>query len=201
MLFQSSRSPLAMVLASAALVLGACDSKTPPTPVAAEPAQVVPAEPAAPLSEPVSEPQAQPAAEGTPAMVQKRVPYEAKGGSAQLASLEQYLGKYPNMGVNFLEEGVLADRLKALMGADYETLVRNMGTVGPLTQDGKVWSLVGLRPHDGGSEAAAVVIDPERNGLRVWLLTAGTQTDYSDVQAPDIAWPQDVQAGISNVEP
>jgi hypothetical protein len=34
-----------------------------------------------------------------------------------------------------------------------------------------------------------VVIDPVRNGLRVWLLSEGRQTVFTDVDGADIPWP------------
>lgn len=130
-----------------------------------------------------------------------RLPSTAKAGEAGLDSLAEYVGKYPYDGLNYLEQGVLADRLKALLGTSYPTLLSNMRTVGPLTRDGDVWSIVGLRPHQGGEEMGAVVIDPARNALRVWLLTDGKQTDFSDATGgTDIPWPEQVKKTLANIE-
>ena len=124
---------------------------------------------------------------------QVRIPYVTRPGEPGLDILQQYVGKYPQDAGNYLVKGPLASRLKSLLGREYATLLRNLGTSGPLTQEGELLSLVGLRPHEGGSEAAAMVLDPARNGLRVWLLHAGQTTVYTDVDGPEIAWPPEVQ--------
>ena len=129
---------------------------------------------------------------------QLRIPYVPRQEEAPLSEAAQYIGAYPQDGVNYLTTGVLAERLKSLLGSQYPLLLQNFGTVGPLTEEGGVLSLIGLRPHQGGSEAAAVVIDPQRNGLRVWLLSEGKATVFTDVEEPDIAWPAQVQTTINN---
>ncbi len=119
-------------------------------------------------------------------------------GDTGLATLKPLIGKYPQDGGNFLQEGILADRLKALLGERYDTLVKNMGTVGPLTKEGGRLSLIGNRPHEGGKEAAAIVIDTMRDGLRVWLLTDGQQYVFTDLKNHTIPWTPEVQKVIAN---
>ena len=91
-------------------------------------------------------------------------------------------------------------RLKALMGAKYETLLKNLQAVGPLEADDGMLRVSGNRQHMGGEEVAAVVIDPARNGLRVWLLSEGKNQVFTDVDGADIPWPAGVQAMIKNVQ-
>jgi len=178
----------AVALGVAMLALTACDPRSPsvPTPKAA---QSVALDVAAPAPELVL---------AFPART--RMPSTAKAGEPGLDSLAEYVGKYPYDGTNYLEQGVLADRLKALLGTSYPTLLSNMRTVGPLTKEGDVWSIVGLRPHQGGEEMGAIVIEPARNALRVWLLTGGKQSDFSDAAGADIAWPEQVNKTMANIE-
>lgn len=127
------------------------------------------------------------------------VVHSAPEGAQSLASLQQYVGTYPSDNQSsFLEQGVLAERLKQLLGADYSTLLLNMRTVGPLTQDGTLWFITGNRPHEGGMEAAAVVIDSPHNAIRVWMLHEGKEQEWSDPAGVQVPWPQDVQTMIDN---
>ena len=123
----------------------------------------------------------------------------AKDGEEGLSSLKAMEGKYRWDGVDYLKTGVLAQRLKALTGAQYETVLKNLDTVGPLETQGSAMAVFGNRQRMGGEESAAIVIDPARNGLRVWLLSAGRQTVFTDVQGDDIPWPESVQSLIQNV--
>lgn len=127
-----------------------------------------------------------------------RLPYRAADGEPGLDSLSNFVGKYRHEGTDYLQAGELAKRLKALLGDQYETLLKNMDTVGPLKLEGKLLSVSGNRPHQGGEEMGAIVIDPARNGIRVWLLTQGHHTVYTDVEGPDIEWTPEVKTVIGN---
>lgn len=119
--------------------------------------------------------------------------------ASPLGSLKQYVGTYPSdSNVSFLEQGVLAERLKQLLGKDYATLLSNLRTVSPLTEDAGRWFITGNRPHEGGTEAAAVVVDAPKNAVRVWMLHEGKTTEYQDPHGADIPWPRDVQTMLNN---
>ena len=189
-------------VACLALLLAACDShdggKGGAETEAPGRSEAVAGVQAAPAATAVAQDAAQ---KESPGVVEEvRVPYVARQGEGGLDSLSGELGKYPHDGVDYLRDGVLAERLRGLLAGRYEVLLANLGTVGSLTQEGALWSLIGLRPHRGGEEAAAIVIDPERNGLRVWLLSEGRQTVYTDVDGPEIGWTPDVLKTMGNVE-
>lgn len=142
---------------------------------------------------------AAPAAPAGDSSVQEvRIPYRGAEGEARLDSLSSQVGKYRHEGTDYLKTGPLAAHLKPLLGEQYETLLKNMDTVGPLKLEGKLLSLAGNRPHQGGEEMAAIVIDPARNGIRVWLLTQGRHTVYTDVEGPDIEWTPEIKTVIGN---
>ena len=116
-----------------------------------------------------------------------------------LASLQQYVGTYPSDNQSsFLEQGVLAERLKQLLGAEYANFLLNMRTVTPLKQDGTLWFITGNRPHEGGMEEAAVVIDSPQNAIRVWMLHDGKVNEWVDPAGAQVPWPKDVQTMIDN---
>lgn len=133
-----------------------------------------------------------------PATPAADAPASAGAPLESLATLADSVGQYPYDGDNYLEQGVLAARLRALLGAEYPVLLANMRTVSPLAAADGLWFITGNRPHEGGVEAAAVVIDPRQNALRVWLLNAGQSQEFIDPPSAQIPWPRDVQTLIKN---
>lgn len=114
------------------------------------------------------------------------------------AFLAEHNGKYPHDGLNYLEQGPLAEQLKALLGERYATAVTNLQTSGPLTQDGTRFFITGNADNKGGSDQAAIVIDPAQNALRVWLLVDGKAEELAAPAGVSIEWPADVDTAIKN---
>lgn len=195
-------STAAVALAAAALLV-ACDKTKAPAPTAA--AADARAAAAAAAAPPAATAQIEEAAtaqiEAATAPVEEvRVPHVATDGEPGLDSLKPLQGKYRWDGVDYVKDGVLAQRLKTLMGPQYDTLLKNLQALGPLEPSAAVLYVMGNRQHQGGEEMAAVVIDPVRNGLRVWLLSEGRQTVFTDVDGADIPWPSAVQSMLRNIE-
>ena len=199
-------STAAFALAVAAL-MAACDKTKAPSPTTAaapvdaaapatEPAKPDPL-PEAKAQEPAATAQVEDAA--TNSMQEVRAPHVLKEGDKSLDSLKPLQGKYRWDGVDYVKDGVLAERLKTLMGHQYDTLLKNLQTLGPLEPSADLLYVMGNRQHQGGEEMAAVVIDPVRNGLRVWLLSEGRQTVFTDVDGADIPWPSAVQSMLRNI--
>ena len=191
----------AAVLAAAG-VLAACEP-APPAPKAT----VTPAPAAAPSNVPEATTAAVQGLGADAALVAKSaekadsLPSHAQPSTdaSPLGELKQYVGTYPSdSNVSFLEQGVLADRLKHLMGKDYATLLGNLRTVSPLSEDGGRWFITGNRPHEGGTESAAVLVDAAKNAVRVWMLHEGKVTEYQDPRQIDMPWPKDVQTMLDN---
>ena len=192
-------SAAAFALAAAALMT-ACDKTKAPSPTAAAAAAAAAAPPDAmpQTQEPAATVQIEEAA--TVSIEEVRVPHVAKDGEPSLDSLKPLQGKYRWDGVDYVKDGVLAQRLKTLMGgSQYETLLKNLQALGPLEPSAGLLYVMGNRQHQGGEEMAAVVIDPVRNGLRVWLLSEGRQTVFTDVDGADIPWPSAVENMLRNI--
>ena len=109
-----------------------------------------------------------------------------------LGGLRALVGSYPGERTDYLRQGALAQRLERLLGPDYAVLLRNLGTSGPLVQEGDLLYITGNQPHEGVDEQAAVVVDPAQNALRVWLVHAGAEQDRLDPANASVAWPRDV---------
>jgi len=123
------------------------------------------------------------------------VPKVAQLPQAQsLAELRDSVGNYPYTDSNYLEQGVLAARLKALLGERYPQLLSNMRAVSALTEVGGLWFISGNSQTEDSLELAAVVIDPAQNALRVWLRNSGQAQEFVDPPAALIPWPKDVQS-------
>ena len=113
-------------------------------------------------------------------------------------NLQAQVGRYPTDGADFLRTGPLAERLRGLLGAtNYPVLIDNLGVSSPLQQEGAMLYITGNRPHQGGTEAAAVVIHPGKDAVRVWLLTGGEEWDVQDQGAPKTV-PADVATMMKN---
>ncbi len=113
-------------------------------------------------------------------------------------SLQAQLGRYPTDGTDYLRTGPLAERLRGLLGAtNYPVLLENMAVSSRLRQEGEMLFITGNRVGLGGSEAAAVVIHPATDAVRVWLLTGGEEWDVQDQGAPKTL-PADVATMMEN---
>lgn len=194
-------STAAFALAAAALLV-ACDKTKAPSPsTAAVDAQAAaaaaPPDALAQTQEPAATAQIEEAAANS--LQEVRAPHVVKEGEKSLDSLTPLQGKYRWDGVDYVQDGVLAERLKTLTGHQYDTLLKNLQTLGPLEPSAGLLYVMGNRQHQGGEEMAAVVIDPVRNGLRVWLLSEGKQTVFTDVDGADIPWPSAVQSMLRNI--
>lgn len=178
--------------------LAACEPSTPPAPKMDSAAPAASAPPAAAVTDAVQTMGADAATVAASADVAAATPASSLQ-SSPLSSLREYVGRYPSdSNVSFLEQGVLADRLKQLLGKDYPTLLSNLRTVSPLTADAGRWFITGNRPHEGGTEAAAVVVDAPQNAIRVWMLHEGKVTEYQDPGQVNVPWPVDVQTMQDN---
>lgn len=90
------------------------------------------------------------------------------------------MGEYPVGGADFLRASPLGERLRGLLGmTNY-----NLQVSSPLRQDGSMLYITGSRPHQGATEAAAVVVHSATDTVRVWLPTDGEEWDVQDQGTP-----------------
>lgn len=133
-----------------------------------------------------------PNASQAPAWRSVGLPAPASQPVSPWAGLQSQVGRIPEEGGDFLRTGRLAQRLGELLGEDnYLILLHNLRTTTPLRQEGDLLYITGHRHPAGGDEAAAVVIHPAADAVRVWLSTGGEEWEVQDLGAPKI-WPADV---------
>ncbi|KQR45962.1 hypothetical protein [Acidovorax sp. Leaf160] len=114
------------------------------------------------------------------------------------AGVQEQVGRYPSSGEDFLRNGPIARRLQGLLGpVNYPVFLQNMGTSGPLRQEGPLIYITGNRPHEGGAESAAMVLDPARDVMRAWLQTGDEEWDVQDA-GPAVPLPAEVRQFIQN---
>ena len=179
--FSSSALQVAAVLA-AAVALSACDRASTDNTSGAAPA---------PQEEVVT-------AESV--VVENAPAPEASTPASTLQELEKSVGTYPGDN-SYLVSGVLAERLKALLGEDtYKLVLQDLEVASPLSKDGERLFITGNRAHQGGEEMAAIVVDPAQNAVRVWLSTEGKSQVFQDPAQVEVPWPADVQTMISNFQ-
>lgn len=140
------------------------------------------------------QPEATPSTE-TPAASSEAAPAEAAAAS-DWSALNTQIGKYPNE-TKLLEDSPITADLKTLLGDKFDVLAANMQTQAPLEKDGAVLFTSGNKQHEGGVNAAYLLIDPASKALEVGLWEGGKLTTYKTADS-NIAKPKDVQTLISN---
>ncbi|MCO8030047.1 hypothetical protein NI454_08770 [Brevundimonas diminuta] len=120
----------------------------------------------------------------------------APTATADWSALNAQVGKYPNE-TKLLEDSPITADLKTLVGAKFDVLATNMQTQAPLQKDGAVLFTSGNKQHEGGVNAAYLLIDPATRALEVGLWEGGKLTTYK-TPGSNLAKPKDVETMIAN---
>ncbi len=112
------------------------------------------------------------------------------------AGLGNDVGKYPR-DIGLFETSPITGDLKALLGDEFDIFKTNMEVQGTLSEEGGVLWTSGNKPHEGGSDAAYLLIDPAAEQLEVGLWHDGDFHTYTSPGAA-IPKPTDVQTMIDN---
>lgn len=163
----------AITAAGASLMLVACGDTTAATPAPTEP----------------------------PAVTQDVTPAPAPTTHAgaitgEWSSLQSAIGKYPSQ-TDLLDNSVLTGPLKALLGPKFDAFKTNLKVESPLQQDGDILYLSGNKPHQGGSDAAYLLVNPQTKALEVGLWQAG-KPEVLKTPGSELRKPTDIQTMISN---
>ena len=131
-----------------------------------------------------------------PAPVVPPAPASANRAPIDWAALQNAVGGY-HAQTQFLRQPGINRRLRALLGVQYELVMRDLQVAGPLQQDKGVYYVTGNQAHKGGVEAVAIAMQPASDSVRVWLLHEGREQVLQE-QPNAFAWPAEVQTLIQN---
>ncbi len=131
-----------------------------------------------------------------PAPVVPPAPASANRAPIDWAALQNAVGSY-NAQTQFLRQPGINRRLRALLGVQYELVMRDLQVAGPLQRDKGVYYVTGNQAHKGGVEAVAIAMQPASDLVRVWLLHEGREQVLQE-QPNAFAWPAEVQTLIQN---
>lgn len=131
-----------------------------------------------------------------PVVAADAAPAATDAAASDWSALNAQVGKYPNE-TKLLEDSPITADLKALLGDKFDVLATNMQTQSPLEKDGAVLFTSGNKQHEGGVNAAYLLIDPATKALEVGLWEGGKLTTHKTAGS-NIAKPSDIQAMISN---
>lgn len=130
------------------------------------------------------------------ATAQPPAPDAAQRAPIDWAALQNAVGSY-HAQTQFLRQPGINRRLRALLGVQYELVMRDLQVAGPLQRDKGVYYVTGNQAHKGGVEAVAIAMQPASDSVRVWLLHEGREQVLQE-QPNAFAWPAEVQTLIQN---
>ena len=130
------------------------------------------------------------------ATAQPPAPDAAQRAPIDWPALQNAVGSY-HAQTQFLRQPGINRRLRALLGVQYELVMRDLQVAGPLQRDKGVYYVTGNQAHKGGVEAVAIAMQPASDSVRVWLLHEGREQVLQE-QPNAFAWPAEVQTLIQN---
>ena len=103
--------------------------------------------------------------------------------TSSLADLRRHLGQYPR-DIKLWSHPLLADRIRALLGDRHAAFLENIRVQGPLTEENGLLFVTGNKPHQGGVDMAAFIVDPVNDKIQIWLSTGGKAETFSEADPP-----------------
>lgn len=112
------------------------------------------------------------------------------------SSLNALVGRLPTES-GLLDNSAVSGDLVRLLGDKLAVLKTNLQTASPLERQGQAFFVSGNKPHEGGSDAAYILIDPAAKALEVGLWQGGQLSTYK-TPGSNIPKPKDIQTLIAN---
>ncbi|KAB1229414.1 hypothetical protein [Chryseobacterium viscerum] len=89
------------------------------------------------------------------------------------------VGKYPH-DIKFFEDKSITERLKKLVGTQYDEMVKNFNVESPVTSENEIYKLTGCKQHDCPGYATSIYYDAKNNNLNVSIDKNGKVTDFAE---------------------
>ncbi|WP_454046672.1 hypothetical protein [Chryseobacterium sp. Marseille-Q8038] len=89
------------------------------------------------------------------------------------------VGKYPH-DIKFFEDKSITERLKKLVGAQYDEMVKNFNVESPVASENGIYKLTGCKQHDCPGYATSIFYDAKNDNLNVSIDKNGKITDFAE---------------------
>ncbi|ROI01832.1 hypothetical protein EGI16_16150 [Chryseobacterium sp. G0240] len=89
------------------------------------------------------------------------------------------VGKYPHE-IKFFEDKNITERLKKLVGAQYDEMVKFFNVESPVTSENEIYKLNGCKQHDCPGYSTTIYYDSKNDNLNVSIDKNGKVTDFAE---------------------
>ncbi|MEJ5052376.1 hypothetical protein WH221_21300 [Chryseobacterium culicis] len=89
------------------------------------------------------------------------------------------VGKYPH-DIKFFEDKSITERLKKLVGTQYDEMVKNFNVESPVASENGIYKLTGCKQHDCPGYATNIYYDAKNDNLNVSIDKNGKITDFAE---------------------
>ncbi|SDJ66836.1 hypothetical protein [Chryseobacterium jejuense] len=87
--------------------------------------------------------------------------------------------KYPH-DIKLFEDKSFAERVKKLVGKEYDVMLKNFNVEGPIVSDNGIYKLHGCKQHDCPGYATYIYYDSKNDNLNVSIDKDGKITDFAE---------------------
>lgn len=99
--------------------------------------------------------------------------------AAKVEIITKNEGKYPH-DIKLFEDKNFAERVKKLVGKEYDEMLKNFNVEGPIVSDSGIYKLNGCKQHDCPGYATDIYYDSKNDNLNVSIDKNGKVTDFTE---------------------
>ncbi|SIT21372.1 hypothetical protein SAMN05421786_109100 [Chryseobacterium ureilyticum] len=89
------------------------------------------------------------------------------------------VGKYPH-DIKFFEDKNITERLKKLVGSQYDEMVKYFDVTSPISSEHNVYKLTGCKQHDCPGYSTKIYYDSKNDNLNVSIDNNGKISDFNE---------------------
>lgn len=99
--------------------------------------------------------------------------------SGTMNIITKNVDKYPH-DIKFFEDKGIKERLKKLVGTQYDEMVKNFNVEGPISSENGIYKLTGCKQHDCPGYATSIYYDSKNDNLNVSIDKDGNISDFNE---------------------
>ncbi|MFP3833370.1 hypothetical protein [Chryseobacterium sp. SIMBA_028] len=99
--------------------------------------------------------------------------------SGTMNIITKNVDKYPH-DIKFFEDKSITERLKKLVGVQYDEMVKNFNVEGPISSENGIYKLTGCKQHDCPGYATSIYYDSKNDNLNVSIDKDGNISDFNE---------------------